>query len=208
MRDIAEGAGVALGAAYYYFPSKDALVLAYYDHTQRACSERAAAAFAESGDVRARLGAVFHGKLDVLARDRRLLLAIFRSVADRDAEASLFGVASAEVREESIRLLDEAIGTSEAIATLDRDARRVVALAFWSLQMGTLLYFIHDTSPRQAKTRRLIDRALDLTCRLLPLAGELAPMLGAEVASMLAEANLLGEKRAGRRRLGARSQKR
>src|SRR5215831_8006778 len=36
MRDIAEKAGVATGAAYYYYPSKDAIVMDFY---QRSCEE-------------------------------------------------------------------------------------------------------------------------------------------------------------------------
>src|SRR5262249_3991252 len=34
MRDIAKAAGLSLGAAYYYFPSKEALVFAYYEANQ------------------------------------------------------------------------------------------------------------------------------------------------------------------------------
>src|SRR6202048_4732283 len=36
MRDIAEKARVATGAAYYYYPSKDAIVMDFY---QRSCAE-------------------------------------------------------------------------------------------------------------------------------------------------------------------------
>jgi len=36
MRDIAQCAGVATGAAYYYYPSKDAIVMDFY---RRACAE-------------------------------------------------------------------------------------------------------------------------------------------------------------------------
>src|SRR5262252_10554425 len=39
MRDIAAKAGVALGAAYYYFASKDALVLAFYQEMQESSHE-------------------------------------------------------------------------------------------------------------------------------------------------------------------------
>ena len=35
MRDIARSAKVATGAAYYYFPSKEAIVAAYHDLVQR-----------------------------------------------------------------------------------------------------------------------------------------------------------------------------
>src|SRR5690348_1319578 len=34
MRDIAKAAGMSLGAAYYYFPSKEALVFAFYEDNQ------------------------------------------------------------------------------------------------------------------------------------------------------------------------------
>ena len=34
MRDIARAAGMSLGAAYYYFETKEALVLAYYQRVQ------------------------------------------------------------------------------------------------------------------------------------------------------------------------------
>jgi len=34
MREIASAAGVATGAAYYYFDSKEALVMAFYEQAQ------------------------------------------------------------------------------------------------------------------------------------------------------------------------------
>jgi AcrR family transcriptional regulator len=34
MREVAAAAGVAVGAAYYYFDSKNALVMAFYDESQ------------------------------------------------------------------------------------------------------------------------------------------------------------------------------
>ena len=46
MRDIAERAGVSLGAAYYYVKSKEAIVGAYYDYVQQEHQVRAREAFA------------------------------------------------------------------------------------------------------------------------------------------------------------------
>src|SRR5216110_744520 len=65
IRDIAGRAGLSLGAAYYYFKSKEAIVGAYYDYIQDEHAARARAAFAQGGDLRDRLRAALHTKLDV-----------------------------------------------------------------------------------------------------------------------------------------------
>jgi AcrR family transcriptional regulator len=192
MRDVAAAADVALGSAYYYFPSKEALVLAYYERTQALSTTQAEAVFASSTDVRARLGATFHSRLDVLAHDRKLLSALFRSIADPAAVASIFGEHTRTIREDSIALFDRAIAPSPELALLDADARRVLVLALWSLHMGMILYFIHDASPKQQRTRVLVDQSLDLVVTLLPLAPGLFPVFGHAIGSILAEAGLLG----------------
>lgn len=191
MREIADASGVALGAAYYYFPSKEAIVLAYYGQTQRNSTELATRVFESTSDIRARLRAAMNTRLDVIAADRKLLSALFRSIADPSSPVSVFSSESATVREESVRIFDTAIDTSPEVEALDREARRVLVLALWSLQMGFILYFIHDRSPGQRKTRALVDGVLDLVVGLLPMAPMLAPLLGAQVATILREADLL-----------------
>ena len=61
--------------------------------------------------------------------------------------------------------------------------------------MGLLLYFLYDDSPRQARTRRLTDGALDLLVPLVPLATSPASALlagiVAQTATLLREARLL-----------------
>jgi AcrR family transcriptional regulator len=192
MRDVAAEAGVALGAAYYYFPSKEALVLAYYERTHHESSAKAEAAFARTDDVRERVGAAFHAKLDVLARDRKLLSGLFRSIADPSADVSIFGERTRTIRDESIALFDRAIAPAPELTLLDASARRVLVLALWSLHMGVMLYFIHDTSRRQQKTRALVDQSLDLVVGMLPLAPQLAPMFGDAIGKILEGAGLLG----------------
>jgi len=191
MREIAEDAGVALGAAYYYYRSKDAIVLAYYDETQRLTAARAAEVFAETDDVRERLGVAFHARLDVLARDRKLLSAIFHSIADPTADISIFGKKTKKVRDDSIRLFSEAVAPSPAVGALEPSARRVLDLALWSLHMGVMLYFVHDRSKGQERTHRLVDQTLDMVCGLLPIAPELAPIFGGQIAEILRNAALL-----------------
>ncbi|MCA9589758.1 MAG: TetR family transcriptional regulator [Myxococcales bacterium] len=192
MRDVARAAEVAVGAAYYYFPSKDALVLAYYAEVQRACTERADRDFAATDDPRERLRAAIRGKLEILARDRRLLSALFRTMFDPNNALSVFGEASRGVREESIATFARALETSDAVRALSESDRRVLALSTWSLHMGILLYFLHDASAGAAKTHALADAAVDLVADLLPASPLLAASMGARLSSVLDAAGLLG----------------
>jgi AcrR family transcriptional regulator len=187
MRDVAEEAGMAVGAAYYYFASKEAIVLAYYDEQQREHARLARARLADATTTRDRLAAVFHTKLDVLARDRKLLGALFRSVGDPSDPTGPFGAATREVRSSSIALFGEAL----AGESLDGQTRELAAAALWALHMALLLFFLHDTSPKQTKTRRLVDGTLDLLAEVLPLGQAIAP-IAARVAALLREAGTLG----------------
>jgi AcrR family transcriptional regulator len=187
MRDVAEEAGMSLGAAYYYFASKEAIVLAYYDDQQREHATLARSKLAGASTLRERLGAVFHTKLDVLARDRKLLGALFRSVGDPSDTTGPFGAATKQVREGSIALFGEAI----AGEPLDSETRELAARALWALHMGLLLFFLHDRSTKQAKTRSLVDGALDLVAQVLPMGPVIAPV-ASNVAALLREAGVMG----------------
>lgn len=185
MRDVAKAAGVALGAAYYYFPSKDALVLAYYESTQNAHTMVAREAMQHAPALESRLRIVLHTKIDTIERDRKLLSALFRSVGDPSSELSVFGAKAKKVRDESIALFHEALAPEKLPAELEA----TLALAFWSLSMGLVLFFIHDDSPKHEKTRRLIDRSVELASSMMPMAPLLAPV-GSSVLAVLREAGL------------------
>jgi AcrR family transcriptional regulator len=185
MRSIAEEADLSLGAAYYYFPSKEAIVLAYYEAQQERHVRLAGPAMAAAENLQARLAAVFHTKLDVLARDRKILGALFRSVGDPSDPMSLFGPATRSIRIDSQRLFDDAL----APESFDDDTRRLLAQALWLLHLGMILFFVHDTSPKQERTRRLVDGTLDLVAEL-PRLGPLLPPLTRRISGLLREAGL------------------
>src|SRR5687767_6642126 len=64
IREIAGAAGLSLGAAYYYFNSKEAIVAAYYEYVQQEHLRRCREAFARGGGLRERLRAALHTKID------------------------------------------------------------------------------------------------------------------------------------------------
>jgi len=168
MRDVARAVGMSLGAAYYYFPSKDAIVMEYYVASQEEHAARARALLDETRDLRQRLGAVVHGKLDTVRRERKLLGALFRSAGDPEHPLSVFAPSTRGVREQAIALFDEAL--AGARPPVPAELRRTLAPLLWLGLLAALLHFIHDRSRDQARTRKLVDGALDLVAPLLPLA--------------------------------------
>jgi AcrR family transcriptional regulator len=189
MREVASAAGMSLGAAYHYFPSKEAIVFAFYERTQEEHDARVRDALAEGPrDLRARLGAVVHGKLEQARRDRPLLGALLPWAARPGGPLSVFAPETRSIRERAIGLFEEALGDAVPV-----EARRMLASALWLGLLGALLYFIHDRSPRQERTRRLVDGALDLMAPLVPfIASPAAAPLRQRVGRLVADAGLAG----------------
>jgi len=162
MRDIAKAAGLSLGATYYHFPSKDALVFAFYEDTQ---TELELVALTARGDLRERLGALFHAKLRQVRPYRKMLASIVPRLIDPGDPVSAFSAPSHEVRARSIQIFERALETTK----LPRDARALAANALWLGLCAALLLYIHDASPDEARTHGLVDDALDMIVPVLPL---------------------------------------
>jgi AcrR family transcriptional regulator len=191
MRDLAAAAGASLGAAYYYFPSKEAIIQAYYDVVQAEHARRVSAAFAGRRlDLKDRLRAAFYAKLDILQGDRKLLGALFRYTGEPHHPLSALSEGTRKNRQESMAVFSAAIGDER----LPDDIRQVLPTALWALHLAILLYFIHDESPEQQRTRRLVDGVLTLLMRVLTLAKLpiLKPVRG-NVLALLRDAGLLPE---------------
>src|ERR1700683_5503178 len=76
MREIAQESGVALGAAYYYFDSKDALVMGFYERAQRELDPLLEDALARTQGLVERLRAVIDVKFNYFASNRKLMGAL------------------------------------------------------------------------------------------------------------------------------------
>src|ERR1700742_1849585 len=73
MRDIATKAGVATGAAYYYYASKDAIVMAFYERAWREMQALIEAAAAEARGLEEKLRAIIRVKLEYFSANRAVL---------------------------------------------------------------------------------------------------------------------------------------
>lgn len=162
MRDIAKAAGLSLGAAYYYFPSKEALVFAYYEANQDVMEKLAATA---TGTVRERLGILLHGKLRSIHDQRHMLGTIVQRLIDPGDPLSAFSAQSRAVRERAIAIFEQPLRD----AGLPPEVAHLAAYTLWLFMLGMMLVYIKDDSPKQKRTHGLVDDALDMLIPLLPL---------------------------------------
>ena len=166
MQDIAERAEVAKSAAYYYFPSKEAIIQAYYEVVQTEQERICAEVFTNSKDLKTRLATTMHSKFDLAANDRKLLGVVFRYTGEPDHPLSCLGRGTTEIRRRATDVFRQAI----ALERMPKDLEQLLPLALWALQMGLLVLFLYDNSAKQKRTRNMADGALDLTLKLLSLA--------------------------------------
>ena len=174
MRDIAAEADVATGAAYYYFRSKEELVMAFYVRTVEEARTLLPIAMARTNDLGRRLRAIIDLKLSQFAEHRRLLIGLARIGIDPDHPLSPFGKETQAMRDEGIAEFHAALQGSNV--RVGKDLQADLPRLLWLYQMGVILFWIFDNSPRQARTRALLDGTLDLIVRLIRLSS--LPLMG------------------------------
>jgi AcrR family transcriptional regulator len=166
MREIASRAGVASGLAYYYFDSKDAIVLAFYQRAQEEMAAQMEAA--QTGKtLKDRLEAMIEARMKYFEPNRRFLGALMSHAANPNSPLSPFGEPSQEIREREFARIQRAIDETGTAVPKDLAARMPKVL--WMYQLGLMLFWIYDQSPHQQRTRELVDKSLGLVITLLRL---------------------------------------
>jgi len=153
MREIAAACELSLGAFYYYFESKESIVLALY----RKWSLEILDLYRSQGDSRGSFpDAVrdfLHLKLRYLTPHRDLLRMLLREAVDPQSPLSPFSPNAAQAFRptlEAFRLIVErtaAARPQEAVA---------LARGLWLAHLTMLIFWIHDRSPGFGATHRMI----------------------------------------------------
>jgi AcrR family transcriptional regulator len=167
MRDIAAKAGVALGGAYYYFSSKDAIVLEFYREMQESSNQPVLEALAGQKKLKERIRCVLDKRLALLEPNRKFCAALFRHAPDSADPLSPFSDESRLIREGAIEHMRIAVEGSDAKVPPDLKPRLPYLL--WLYQMALIMFWLYDRSPNQERTQRLMEKTLGLLVNLLRL---------------------------------------
>lgn len=157
IRHIAEEADVATGAAYYYFPSKEAIVMEFY---QRSCAEmqpKIEAALKGTTGLEERLRELIHVKLTHFSPNRGVLRALLRNGADPKHPLSPFSSETKEVRDIDIAWFRSIL--TDCGVRIPRDLEEPLPGILWFFQMGVIFFWVIDESPDQASSDRLLTLA-------------------------------------------------
>lgn len=166
MREIASRAGVASGLAYYYFDSKDAIVLAFYQRAQEELAEQMEAA-QQGKTLKDRLQAMIEARFTYFEPNRRFLGALMAHAANPNSPLSPFGEPSKDIREREFASIQRAI--DETGTSVPKDLAPHMPKILWMYQLGLLLFWIYDPSKGQQRTRALVDKSLGLVLALLKM---------------------------------------
>ena len=165
MRDIAQEAKVATGLAYYYFPKKEDLVMAFYVKVNAEMRPRVEAALASHGKLEQKIRALVYVKFDYFGPDRMFLGALSGYSADPGHRLSPFSEETKEIREEGIAQFRTALERSEL--KVPEDLVEAMPKILWMYQMGMVLFWIYDRSEGQRRTQLLLDKSLGIVVLLL-----------------------------------------
>ena len=187
MREIAAKAGVSLGSAYYYFDSKEDLVMAFYEQAIEAMAPRMEAALAGATSFEERIAAIMAVKFEYFEPNRSFLGALFRHAADPQNRLSPFSEATRHIRERDQMYFARAIAMKSGGVRVPDDLAPSLPKLLWLYQMGLILHWIYDRSPNQRRTHALRAKSLALLVGSLKLSGfALAKPLRSKIVELIA----------------------
>lgn len=161
MRGIAAAAGVSLGSAYYYFESKEDLVMSFYDRAMEAMAPRLESALTSAAGLEETIEALITVKFEYFQPSRSFLGALLRHAADSRNRLSPFSKATRHIRERDQAYFDRAIAQSRDVRA-PGELKPHLPMLLWLYQMGLILFWIYDRSHGQRQTRLLREKSLTL----------------------------------------------
>jgi AcrR family transcriptional regulator len=168
IRLIADEAGISVGNAYYYFPTKNHLVQELYRRVQGDHLERVRAAFGSSTEIAKRLEVALLCGLDSTGPYHDSAAGFLAAAVAPTSAVSPFGPDAAEPRAMAIQVFQEVVdGCTNAIPA---ELKRQLPELLWLAYMGLTLFWVYDNSEGQSKSRALARGASKLFGTVLPLA--------------------------------------
>lgn len=166
MKEVARAAGIGDATIYKYFPTKERLLLGYFDLV---VEEAIAAALETPGfddyDLQAKLQRLTDAILERLLPDREF--AVIAHALFAKSPLLLLGdqlKAKQLLKDAALRLFDDAVNADELPPS---DFLRLMSGVYVDYCIGVISYWLADKTPEFADTTRLVDQTLGILVLLL-----------------------------------------
>ncbi|WP_417556283.1 TetR/AcrR family transcriptional regulator [Microbacterium sp.] len=166
IRLIAAEAGVSVGNAYYYFPSKTHLVQELYEQVQQEHVRVAGPLLDRENGLVDRLRIVFETGLSVLEPYQRVAPGFLSAMIAPDSPINPLSRESSPARAMTVGLFRRAVDGADH--KLPTEIAEGLPDAVFVAYLGLVLRWTYDDGEGHARTRRLLDTALKLLSVALP----------------------------------------
>jgi AcrR family transcriptional regulator len=167
MRMIADQADVNVALSYYYFPSKEHLVLEFYRNFNRYFIERSVAVLENTSSLAARLTAVAETMFAVAGPYHTFASSLFTTAASPASPLNPFSAEYTDIRKNGIALFARVI--DGCTPRVPNDLAEELPFLLWTFNLGLLYCWMHDHSDDQEKTRTILRQLVRLVTGLLRL---------------------------------------
>lgn len=166
MRQIAKAAGMGEATIYNYFPTKEAILYAFYqDHLAACVEELKAVPDFHTYSLQEQLQTLFDTSLNLYLANREFVSRTFQSVfmaGSRDWRQTK------AIRDTFLMAANDMLSAAaEAGEIPDQVFGDLIGQFFMDAYIGVVHYWLTDTSEGFANTQVLVDRGLDLACAML-----------------------------------------
>ena len=167
MRMIADRANVNVALSYYYFPSKEHLVLEFYRNFVSDFIERSAAVLDSTSRLEARLTGVAETMFATAGPYHAFAGSLFATAASPASPLNPFSADFTEMRDQAIALFERVIdGCSPRVP---EDMARELPFLLWVLNLGLMYCWMHDHTEHQEKTRTILRQSARIVAGLVRL---------------------------------------
>lgn len=168
MRMIAHRANVNVALSYHYFPSKEHLILEFYQRFSRDFTDRAASVVAGgSPRLGARLTAVAETMFAAAGPYHAFAGSLFATAASPTSPLNPFSADCAGIRTDGIALCTRVIDGCRP--RVPDEVAQELPFLLWAFNLGILYCWIHDHSEGQHKTRIILRHSVRLIVAILRL---------------------------------------